>query len=153
MKSRSGSPQGIYTMGIAALFLAGFLLLVTFGARTYRDAAENQANNNDARALLSYLSTCVKGGDAAGNVAVLEEGQGPVLEVRNGAGYALYIYQNDGKLLEEYKAVGGTLNPQSAGVLGETEVFAVERVTGKILRITTDAGSVLLTLRSGEGLS
>ena len=31
MKVRSGSPLGLYTMGIAALFLAGFLMLVIFG--------------------------------------------------------------------------------------------------------------------------
>ena len=63
MKKNSGSPVAFYTMGIAVLFLAGFFLLVVFGAQTYRSVAAGQDQNNRSRALLSYLSTCVKAVD------------------------------------------------------------------------------------------
>lgn len=147
---RSVSLHGLYTMGIAALFLAGFLLLVTFGARTYRDAAEKQEENNRERALLSYIATCVKSSDAADGVALLEDETGLVLRIGSSEGYALYIYQKDGQLLEEYRAAGRSADPDNTTVLGETEVFMVER-DENILRITTDAGELLLVLRSGEG--
>lgn len=150
MKNRSNSLLGLYTMGIAALFLAGFLLLVTFGAHTYRDAAGNQAENNESRALLSYLSTCVKNSDAAGEIWVTEDDYGPVLVIGDGSGYALHIYQKDGQLLEDYHRVGGPLFPEEAAVLGETDVFSVVTERG-LMTITTDAGLVLLHLRSGEG--
>ena len=150
MKKRSSSPLGLYTMGIAALFLAGFLLLVTFGARTSRDAAGNQRENNEARALLSYLSTCVKSSDAAGQVWVTEDTYGPMLVIGDGSGFALHIYQKDGQLLEDYHRLGSGLFPEEATVLGDTETFSI--VTDReLLTITTDAGHVLLHLRSGEG--
>ncbi len=141
---------GLYTMGIAALFLAGFFLLVVFGAKTYRTAAASQARHNEQRALLSYLSTCVKSNDKAGGVYIREE-DGPVLVMEDGSGFGLHIYQEDGKLLEEYSAVDAALHPQEATVLGETDVFRVEELRPGTLEVVTDAGAVLLHLRSGEG--
>lgn len=139
---------GLYTMGIAALFLTGFLLLVVFGAQTYRDAAASQAGHNEERALLSYLSTCVKSNDRAGCVSIRED-NGPVLIMGDGSGFGLHIYQRDGGLLEEYTAVEAGTDPDRANVLGETELFSVEEVSPGTLEIATDAGSVLVHLRSG----
>ena len=51
MKRTKSSPLGWYTVGIAALFFAGFLLLVIFGALIYRNAARSQSGNCDARSL------------------------------------------------------------------------------------------------------
>ena len=73
MKREGSSPLGLYTIGIAALFLAGFFLLVVFGAGSYRNTVSAQNDNMASRALLSYLSTTVKGHDSAGAVRV-EEG-------------------------------------------------------------------------------
>ena len=152
MKRSSGSPLGIYTVGIAALFLAGFLLMVILGAQTYRDAVAKQAENNGARALLSYLSTCVKGGDSAGQISVQDSGYGPVLTISDASGYALRIYQYQGQLLEEYLSANAALTPEKANVLGDTATFFVEKNANNTLRITTDAGDILLYLRSGEAL-
>ncbi len=151
MKRNGNSPLGLYTLGIAALFLAGFLLLVTFGARTYRDAAAAQAENNRVRAMLSYLSACVKSSDSAGRVRVEDGEDGPVLVVGDGSGYALHIYRYGGNLVENYSAEDGALRPDWANVIGPTEVFRVEKPAEGLLRVTTDAGDVLLRLRSGEG--
>ena len=149
MGSSRRSPLGLYTMGIAALFLAGFLMMVVFGAQTYRDTAASQAYGNDERAILSYLSTCVKGGDSAGNVKVTSGEYGQVLTVGDGSGYALHIYRYGGELLEEYRALGTTLSPENANVLGKTDIFVIETPVADTLRITTDAGAILLHLRSG----
>ena len=149
MKRSNGAFLGLYTLGIAVLFLVGCLALVVFGAVTYRTAAEGQARNNEARALLSYLSNCVKGGDSAGSISVRDEGQGPILMIADGSGYALRIYQSDGLLLEEYSAAEAGIDPKNAAVLGQTTVFTVELPDESTMRITTDAGSVLLHVRSG----
>lgn len=151
MRRKGGSLLGMYTLGIAALFLAGFLLLVIFGARTYRDAAAGQADNNDARALLSYVSTCVKSGDSAGGVSIRESDNGPVLVVADGSGYALHIYWYEGYLREEYTAVDAALVPEDASILGPTEGFTAEFLEPDTLLVSTDAGQALLHLRSGEG--
>lgn len=141
---------GLYTMGIAALFLMGFFLLVVFGAQAYREAADSQARHNEQRALLSYLSTCLKGCDRAGGVYIRQEA-GPVLVMADGSGYALHIYQRDGELLEEYSAEDAALDPGAASVLGSTVLFSVEEVRPGTFEIETDAGRVLLHQRSGEG--
>ena len=53
MKEDNRSPLGLYTIGIAALFLAGFFLLVVFGAQSYRNTVAGQNGNMRSRALLS----------------------------------------------------------------------------------------------------
>lgn len=143
------SPLGIYTIAIAALFLAGLLLLVVFGARTYRDAAAVQSDNNRSRALLSYIATCVRSSDREDAVSVLQDGS--VLEIADSSGYALYIYCADGALMEQYSARGAELNPAVSTVLERTEVFEVQTPARDTLKVTTDAGSLLLHIRCGEG--
>lgn len=149
MKQNRSVSVGMYTMGIAVLFLVGFLLLVVLGAAAYRDVAAGQAKNNDTRALLSYLSNCVKGGDRAGNISIQDGETGQTLVIADGSGYALHIYQLDGQLLEEYSALDAQPNPSRATVLGATSEFTIERPAENTLCISTDAGSILLVLRSG----
>lgn len=154
MKKQS-QPQAFFTLGIAGLFLAGFFLLVTFGAATYRQAVESQTSNNRARALLSYISTCVRAHDHASGVEVRsgeDEGiEGPVLVIHDrDSGYAIRLYRWEGSLVEDYGPAEGPLWPEEAQVLGETEVFAVEEKNG-VPYVATDEGQVPLRLRSGSG--
>lgn len=151
MKKETGSPVGLYTVGIAALFLAGFFLLVVFGAQSYRNTVAGQNDNMEHRALLASLSTAVKTCDARGAVTVTEDAAfGQVLNLRDGdSGYALRLYLAGGALVEEYAPADATLSPDAALRLGETERFELS-LQGSLLRIRTDAGSVLLHLRSGE---
>ena len=153
MKGEKGSPLGYYTIGIAALFLAGFLLLVVFGAQGYRNVVAGQNGNMHSRALLSYLSTTVKGYDEAGAVSVREDASlGPVLSLADGdSGYAVRIYQQNGALLEDYAAADTPLNPVEAQHIGETGLFEAELSSSGLLTLYTDAGSVLVHLRSTEG--
>ena len=146
------SPLGLYTIGIAALFLAGFLLLVVFGAHSYRNTVAGQDRNMESRALLSYLSTTLKAYDTAGSVSLGQTETGePVLTVADGdTGFALRIYRWEGRLVEDYAAAEARLRPEEAQTIGETGVFTVER-NGDVLLITTDAGRVLSRVRTGEG--
>ena len=83
MKRTERSPLGFYTIGIAALFLAGFFLLVLFGAQTYRNTVSGQTGNNRTRSLLSYFSTCLRSNDAGG-VEVRDTEYGPALVIPDG---------------------------------------------------------------------
>ena len=99
---RDGGLSGIYTMVVAGLFLAGFFLTVVFGAQTYRQIVAGQTRNNQARVLLSYISTCVRLNDTPGAVSVLEEEGRPVLSIADGdTGFALRIYQEGDRLVED----------------------------------------------------
>lgn len=152
MKQSERSPLGFYTIGIAALFLAGFFLLVLFGAQTYRNAVRSQNDNYQTRSLLSYLSTCVRANDTAGGVQVRDSEFGQVLVVADGdSGYALRIYRYQGNLVEDFAALDAALSPENAQVIGETEIFEISSLTDGLLSVTTDAGRVLLGLRCEEG--
>lgn len=147
---KNGFQTAFFTFGAAGLFLAGFCLLVTLGAKTYRDAVTGQLQNNNIRALRGYLSTSLKQNDTAGALSFYEDETGPVLVIADGqSGYATRIYQQEGQLLEDYAKKDAPLSPDMATAIGETETFCIERSEKGYLVVTTDAGSVILQNRSG----
>ena len=149
MAEREGRSSGLFMVGIAAVFLAGFFLLVIFGAQCYRGAVSGQRGNMDRRALESYIATVVKGSDRAGAVSVRsDDSVGTELIILDDAGYALRIYAFGGQLLEEYARPEAAPAPERAQVIGETAVFAATLEDG-LLSVTTDAGEALVYLRAG----
>ena len=155
MKQSQRSPLGYYTIGIAALFLAGFFLLVLFGAQIYRGAAKSQETNFQTRSLNSYLSTCARANDEAGGIQVQTSRYGQVLVLADGdTGYGLRVYLYEGSLVEDYAALDAPLSPENAQVIGQTRTFQIQPLTDGLLSVTTDAGRVLLGIRSeGNGES
>jgi len=155
MQQRERSPLGGYMIGIAALFLAGFLLLVIFGAGIYRHISAGQRENYTTRSLASYISTCVKANDTAGGVRKESSPYGDVLVVTEGStGYAFRIYRYEGELVEDFARAEAPLAPESAQVIGATELYTVEYAAEDLLAVTTDAGRTMIHLRSqggGEG--
>ena len=153
MKRSGSSPMGLYTIGIAALFLAGFFLLVVLGAHAYRNTVRVQTGNNQGRALLNYFATCVSANDSEGAVSVEDSEYGTVLVVRDGdTGYGMRIYRCGDGLVEDYARLDAPLSPDRAMQIGDTSLFSVEEVSGDTLRVTTDAGSILLHIRCEGGL-
>lgn len=151
MRSDGRSTVFFYRLVIAGLFLAGFFLLVVFGARTYRSIAAGQEQNSRARALLSYLSVCVKGNDTEGAVTVSQTDEGPVLVIADGvSGYAIRIYREGNRLLEDYGKADAPLNPAGAQVIGETKVFSIETGSDGLFEVTTDAGKTLFHVKCKE---
>lgn len=150
MRRDSRSPVTLMTMGIAGFFLAGFFLLVIFGAQVYQEIVGGQASNNHTRELMGYLVTCAKANDSQGAVRLLEREDGPMLVIADGdSGYAFRIYKHDGALVEDYGPLESQPNPQAAMVICETEVFSVEEWGEGTFAVTTDAGVVLFHARSG----
>lgn len=146
MREKS-SPLGYYTIGIAALFLLGFLLLIVFGAGVYKDTVEKQDGNNQTRALRSYLVTCSQAASPE-DVEVKDEGEGPegqVLVIRDGgSGYGLHIFLHEGQLKEYYGRLDTVLDPDEAKPIAETSGFDVEKLTEEAYAVTTDAGRAIL---------
>lgn len=154
MKRDSGSAVGFYTMGVACLFLAVFFLTVVFGAQTYRKIVAGQTGNNETRALLSYLTTCLKSNDTEGAVRIYEEEGRLVLSIADGgSGYGLRLYRYEGSLLEDYGKLESALNPSAAQVIGETEVFLAEEVDEHTYAVTTDEGRVVFHSRCGDAMA
>ena len=142
----------IYTMGIAALFLLGFFLLVVFGAKSFSGTVAGQYGNMETRSELSYLQTVLHANDTEDAVSVQDDGGRTVLVIQDGnTGYAYRLYLEDGKLLEDLAEEGTPLDPENAQVIGETAVFEAVREPSGRLRVRTDAGSILFTPRSVSG--
>lgn len=153
LKERQKSPLGLYSIGIAALFLLGFFLLVVFGAQNYRNAVTAQHENNDSRVLLSYVSTCIRGNDQTGCVRIREEDGNTVLVIADEeSGYASRLYLSGDDLVEDYAETDAALDPSNAQIIGKTSVFTVEEVQEGLLRVMTDAGTSLICLRSEGGV-
>lgn len=148
------SPLGFYTIGIAALFLLGFLLLTVFGAQVYEDAVTIQDENDQTRALRSYLVTCARTASAE-DVEVKDGEQGQVLVIRDsGTEYGLQIFLHDGKLMESYSRTDIEPDPATAQPIGDTSIFDVQKLAEDSYAVNTDAGRTLLHLSassSGEG--
>jgi hypothetical protein len=151
LKRSERNPILPLSVGLAALFLLGFLLLVVFGARSYRDVVDSQYRSMDERGLTAYIAASVKANDGLGAVGIEDSAFGQVLVVTDGeSGYALRYYLYDGQLVEDYARIGAALAPEEAQRLAPSGVFRVERGSGGLLAVYTDAGRTLLRLRSGE---
>ncbi len=146
MKEKA-SPLGYYTIGISALFLVGFLLLIIFGAQVYRDAVTSQDQNDQTRALRSYLITCSR--SAGADDITLKDGaagtEGQIFVIRDsGTDYGLQIYLHDGQLVENYGRLDAAPDPDAAQPIASTSVFSVEPLSEGTFAVTTDAGRILL---------
>ena len=142
---------GLITVGVAALFLAGFFLLVVFGAKSYRAAVDRQSENMHSRSLLSYLSTSVHAYDERGGVLLRESAEGTVLELlEEDTGYSLQIFLHEGTLMEQYALCGAEPKPETAQPIGETDSFLAQK-TGSLLILSTDSGRTILQLRAEGG--
>ncbi|MBR0209026.1 MAG: DUF4860 domain-containing protein [Oscillospiraceae bacterium] len=145
------NPILLLSIGLAALFLLGFLLLVTFGARSYRDVVDSQYGNMDARGLNAYIAASVKANDSRGAVSTEDSAFGQVLVVADGeSGYTLRFYLYDGQLVEDFARADAALMPEDAQPVGPTGCFSVERSENGLFTVITDAGRTLLCLRSAE---
>ena len=136
-----------FTIGTVALFLVGFLLLVIFGARIYRDTVESQYHNMDTRGQLSYLVTTLRANDTRGAVTV-EDG---VLVVRDGnSGYAFRIYLHDGRLVEDFYDETGRRRTDSIELSPGGPNVAVNIPAGQwhTVRIL-ESGTVIMECKDG----
>lgn len=150
MTGKGRSAVTAFAAVMAAVFIAGFFLLVIFGAESYRNTVRGQSRNMTARSLGSYILTVAKSYDWGGDAEVRTGGEyGPVLVISDGeSGYGIHIFKKDGKLYEDYSGTNEDPVVERAQVIGETELFEAEIIDG-LLEVRTDAGRTLIRLRSG----
>ena len=151
MKHSGKNPITAFAVGVVALFLFGFLLMVVFGAESYRAVVDSQYDNMDARGLSAYIAASVRANDCDGAVIAEDSSYGPVLVVTDkSSGYALRFYHCEGELLEDFAPAGAPLAPEEAQTIASTESFSIDQPAEGLFEIRTDAGRTLLSIRSGE---
>lgn len=143
-----------YTIAIFALLLVGFLLVVIYGAKTYGNTVESQRESNNQRAVLSYISTNVRNHDHSGGVSIEQGPQGDMLVLKDEIGETVYltkIYVQDGVLVEEYGKDGMETGTGQLQEIGDCGALQLEQQSAQSIWVRTDAGSMLLHLRSESG--
>ena len=138
---RKGFGKGLYTVAISAMFLGGFLLLVVFGATSYRRVTSIEEGNRDHRAILSYLSTSLKADRASDIIIESKEGVSVLTILDEDGEYGKRIYLYEGNLVEDYGKADGKLFPKEATKIGDTGDFEIVYEDG-LLRLITDEGEV-----------
>lgn len=151
MQEKNSSGLGLMMISMAALFLAGFFLLVVFGAQSYRGTVSAREDNMNSRALLAYLATVVKANDRAGCITAGKDAEmGDILIIADGdSGYATCLYRYEGMLMEDYARMGEKPSPERSSPIAATDRFEILFEDG-FIEVFTDAGRVLIHLRSGE---
>ena len=123
---------------VTVLFIV-ILLLVMLSAMSYRSANEVLVNNNNERALRTYVAACIRE-NSLSEVRCKTFDGAPGIAIRAaGSDFERRIYMKDGKLLEEYAAAGAPASPEDALLIGETGKFQVT-IDGGLAKIETDSG-------------
>lgn len=146
MKQKKGIGSEIMSAAIMCVMFLAMLVLVVFAAKAYRSSVSIQAANNDTRAVLSYVVTAVKAGKT--DHIQLEEidGVNTLVIIDDQSGLAQHIYYKDGKLLENYGAVGYAFKEDSETVIAQTGRFEMSMLNDNLLQIVTDAGNSYVNL-------
>lgn len=147
MEKRMKTFGDLLTVIVMAVLFLVILLLVVFSAVSYQKAVDIHDDNNNTRAVLSYVITAVKANEAE-SVEITERDGMPVLILSDGeTGFEQQIYFNDGKVLESYGRVGAPLVPEDALVIGEAKRFEIGYLTENLLEIKTDIGNSYVHIR------
>lgn len=128
------------TITIAVLFLV-IILLVVFSASAYRNGTESKNDNDNNRAILSYVVTAVKD-NITNKISIKDFGgvKGIAIEDKD-EGYERKIFVKDGKLMEEYSDSGSSVSADNALVIGKIKKFEPEYIEKNMMRIRTDIGT------------
>ena len=154
MKKSRNNFSELSIIGITAFFLGCFFLLIIFGTGIYADIVDSQSANIYERSLSSYLLTVSKMSESK---IIYEDnyevGQMLLIEDED-TGYGNRIYLYDGYLVEDYGQIGGKLFPKNAIKIAENNTFIIEKISERLLKITTDSGDVYISVKiNGEDMS
>ena len=147
----------VFVLIIFSVFALSVLLVLTLGARIYKNMTDISDENQRERALLSYIWTKVKNGDKSESIHVGEfDGRTALLfdEEFGGTPYRTAIYYYDGWLYELFCETE-LLTDQTSGFLPEDGVQVMEigdlefeSLGYGMIKVSTGDLSLLLSPRS-----
>ena len=144
-----------FTVALFALFVIALLLAILAGTGVYRALRAADGAASDERLSTSLIANAVRATDAAGSVSAAEGPEGPALvltEHLDSGDYQTRFYLYCGFVVQEYALADAPLAPDAATPVVESASFSFELDEGTgLLRVSTDAGEVLVALRSAGG--
>ena len=148
-KDGKGSGEILSTITIFVLF-AVILILVVFSASSYRNGNSQQSDNDNKRAILSYVITAVKT-SSADTVEPAEFDGAPGIVLREtDKSYEQRIYMHGGKLLVEYVRSDIPADPANAFEIGSINSFEASYIRDGLLEVKTDLGTTYINTGAGR---
>ena len=125
------------------------LSLVLLSAKSYQFASSTSDQNNNKRAVLSYIVNCIR--DSGNGEVLIEERSGRECLIIRSTGEAEIFeqrfYDKDGMLMEEYTQADTELRPEDALAIGEASSLDFDLNENGLLTIRTDEGSSCVRIR------
>lgn len=139
MPQRLRSTRDIINVLTITVLFAVILCLVMFSARSYQHASDMQDENGNTRAVLAYITGCVR--DSGSSDVSVQDRSGTTCLVIAGNDYEQKIYLHEDSLYEEYTEPGAGIDPDVALKIGTTSTFELELGEDGMLTVRTDSGS------------
>lgn len=149
-ESRFQKSGHVLYLVLFALVMALMLLAILFGAHIYQLSLNTDAHSGQLRSVEGFLASTFRAGDTTASVDITEGPEGDALCLyEDEEQYTVtYMYLYKGYLVQEYTVSGYGLNPEDAARIAPLTTFKVA-LDGNTVRITTDNGTFVNTLRSG----
>lgn len=142
-----------FSFALFVLIVVALFVLVMIATDSYKVVVEAQNTSNVSRASLSYLDSRIKAADLTEALARGVGPEGDALVLRENVQGALYetrIYLYEGMLMEEYSLAEDPFSPSKATAITGTETFSFEFLDQSLVRVTTDAGTQYVAIRSKQ---
>lgn len=138
------SIQQLCTLLIFSLFALSSLLLILTGANTFHKVSVHIADNDQARASLSYVANKIRSGDQAGAINLEQPAGTPALVISSsydGELYKTYLYWHNGSLMEQFLAGADDFIPQHGERIISLRQFTVtQRGSLLVIAAQTESG-------------
>jgi len=142
-----------FTIALLVVFFLALMGGLAVGVSVYSSVASTQAETNAMRMETGLVASIVRANDATDALGTGTGPEGPslVMTERLSTGtYEMRIYLYEGQIVEEYSVAGTPCTPERAQALMPSESFDFS-ISGNLLTVTTDQGSVDIALRCAQG--
>lgn len=140
MRMTPHAMSGVFVFLLLGIFAVFSTLMVVFGVKAYRSAAERSGVNSRSRIASSYLRSMLRGDDAEGALR-LETVDGvetvTLLNSYDGEEYVTRLYVYDGYLREWFTEASEPFEPENGEPVCEADAMSAE-LEGNLLTVSIE---------------
>jgi len=140
-----------FVLMIFCVFAASVFLVLMLGGSIYGNMIDVSAKGQSERDSISYIRAKIKSSDSAGSISINDFNglQALVLsEIIEESEFVTYIYHYDGWVYELFHEKGLVFLPEDGRPIIKSDSLSFEVTDSGLIRISTDFGSLLISLRS-----
>lgn len=158
-QNRASFVDTVFVTVLFCVFALCSFFLILIGAKVYRSSADSMDQAYETRTALTYVSTKLRHGDAAGAIQLypLENGQSALRLALDADGetYYTYLYFYEGELCEALLSESQPFDPKLGEAIVALRDFRVVTVSDGLLEcsVTSQNGvseSMRFAVRTGE---